>query len=162
MPSEKTQQLIASQRTDADFPYLIKITHENESGESYYFYTNSNLTSYIDYNGNRYHAAVFSIDPPDKDGAKIGNAALTISAIDQFWTEKIRDTQIPAKLEFIAAIVHDETGVAGIEPLESNSFTLRAAQWNEVSITWDMSFDERQGYIITSVKCTPQITSGCA
>ena len=61
----------------------------------------------------------------------------------------------------MAIIVYDE-GSSGIEALEENSFTLRAASWDETSISWEMSFDERLGIIITSVKCTPFIAPGCA
>jgi len=155
--SAKAQKLLAAQRTAANFPYLIRITHPG-----YYDMLYANSSENIVYSGGIYNAASFSIQPPDQDGSKIGSAALTISAVDQVWIQKIRETQIPAQLQFIAAVVYDENGIAGIEPLEENSFTLRAAKWNETSITWDLSFDERQGYIVTSVKCTPQNVPGCA
>jgi len=157
MPTPKVQKILAAQRTTAMFPCLIKISHP-EYGDMYF----ANSSHNINYNGNIYIAASFSIQPPDAQGAKIGNATLTISAIDQFWIEKIRGTQIPAQLQFIAAILYDELGVMGIEPLEENSFTLRAANWNEISISWEMSFDERMNYIITSIKCTPMTVPGCA
>ena len=156
MPSAKAQKLLAAQRKP-EFPYLIKISHL-EYGNMYF----ANSSYAINYNGNIYNAASFSIQPPDVQGAKIGNAALTISAIDQFWIEKIRQTQIPAQLQFIAAIEYDESGVMGIEALEENGFILRAANWNEISISWEMSFDERMNYIITSTKCTPMTVPGCA
>jgi hypothetical protein len=156
MPSPKVQKLLAAQRTAANFPYLIKISH-SEYGDMYF----ANSSDDINYNGDIYNAASFSIQPPDAEGAKIGNATLTISAIDQFWIERIRQTQIPAELRFIAAIVYDESGM-GIEALEENSFILRAANWNEISISWEMSFDERMNYIITSTKCTPMTVPGCA
>jgi hypothetical protein len=154
--SAKAQKLLASQRIMANFPYLVKITHNNMD----YYYANS--SNNITYKGDIYNASSFSIDPPDQDGAKIGNATLTMSVVDQVWIERMRSTQIPAKLQFIAVIVSDESGASGIEALEENSFTLRAANWNELAVSWEMSFDERMANIITSVKCTPQITPGCA
>jgi hypothetical protein len=157
MPSSKVQKLLAAQRTAAKFPCLIKVSHP-EYSDMYFADSSDDLL----YNGNIYNAASFSIQPPDVEGAKMGNATLTISAIDQFWIERIRSTQIPARLQFIAAIVWDESGFMGIEALEENSFTLRAANWNEISITWEMSFDERMNYIITSIKCTPLTVPGCA
>jgi len=157
MPSPKVQKILAAQRTAAKFPCLIKISHPEYS--DMYF---ANSSDNVSYNGNIYNAASFSVQPPSIDGAKIGNATLTISAIDQFWIERIRATQIPAELRFIAAIVYDELGVMGIEVLEENSFILRAANWNEISISWEMSFDERMNYIITSIKCTPMTVPGCA
>jgi hypothetical protein len=156
MPSPKAQKLIAAQRSEADPKCLIKITHP--FADMYFANTAENIT----YKGVIYNAASFSVKPPDIDGARYGNATLTISAIDQFWIERIRSTQIPAKLQFIAAIVWDEANVMGIEALEENSFTLRAASWDELSISWELSFDERMNYIITSIKCTSIIAPGCA
>jgi hypothetical protein len=124
------------------------------------FYANSSTS--ITYKGDIYNAAAFSIQPPDRDGSKVGDATLSISAIDQVWPQKIRATQKPAKLEFVAVIVYDEGATAGIEPLEENSFTLRAADWNELSIQWALVFDENMANIITSVKCTPQVAPGCS
>jgi len=161
MPSARVQKIIASQRVAAEFPYLIKIHHPDIHSPDYYEMFFANSSENITYKDDIYIAASFSIQPPDQDGSKIGDATLTISAIDQFWIEKIRETQTPARLQFIAAIVMDD-GNTGIEPLEENSFTLRAASWNELSISWDLSFDERMGYIITSVKCTPLAVPGCA
>jgi len=154
--SPRVQKIIAAQRTAA-FPFLIQVTQTGYP-DMYFVNSSENVT----HGGIIYNAASFSIQPPDVDGAKVGNATLTISAIDQYWIQRIRETQIPAELRFIAVIVYDEYGVSGIEALEENSFTLRAAQWDETSISWEMSFDERQAYIITSVKCTPQVAPGCA
>jgi hypothetical protein len=149
------QRQIAQQRTAARFPYLIKITHPEYPPFLY-----ANASANITYNGEIYNAASFSVQPPDREGAKIGDATLTISAVDQVWPEKIRNTQQAAELRFIALIVYDEAGIAGIEALDENKFTLRAANWTETAIQWSMNFDERMGYIITSIKCTPQICPG--
>jgi len=157
MPSPKVQKILSAQMIIAKLPYLIKISHP-EFGDMYF----ANSSDSISYNGNIYNAASFTVQPPDINGAKIGNATLTISAIDQFWIEKIRETQTSAQLQFMAAIIYDELGNMGIEVLEENNFTLRAASWNEISISWEMSFDERMNYIITSIKCTPMTVPGCA
>lgn len=162
----RTQKILASIEKQGNFPYLIEISHPQYNTLHFansldsITYTNpaSGLT-------NIYNASNFSIRPPDKDGSKIGNATLTISAIEenQFWIERIRTITAPAELTFVAVIVYDDQGgYMGIEPLEENSFTCRVANWNELSISWDLSFDERMGYIITSVKCTPLVAPGCA
>lgn len=158
MSSARVQKILASQRLNAKFPYLIKISHQS-FGDMFYANSSDNIV----FNSNIYNAANFTLDPPDIDGSKIGNATVTISAIDQLWIERIRMIQTPAELRLMAVIIYDEFGgYAGIESLEENSFTLRLANWNEISISWDLSFDERMGYIITSVKCTPQSAPGCS
>jgi hypothetical protein len=151
------QKILSRHESLAKFPYLIKITHPEYADMLY-----ANSTENILFRGDIYNSATFSLQPPDLDGPRVGAASLTISAIDQVWIEKIRMTQVPAQLQFIAVIDYDDTGIAGIEAVDENSFTLRAAKWDEKSITWDLIFDERQAYIITSIKCTPQVAPGCA
>ena len=151
------QKRIAAQRTEAKFPYLIRITHP-EFPDMLYANSSENIT-YLD---DTYAAASFSIQPPDRDNSKIGDATLTISAIDQEWIEKIRATQIPAKLQFKAVIVYEDGAISGIEPLEENEFTLRNASWNDLAITWSMTFDENMAVIAPVDKCTAQTTPGCA
>lgn len=153
----KIQKLLAMQRMPAKLPCLIKISHSVYGDMCF-----ANSQNDIVYLGNTYLASYFEVQPPAIEGSKIGNATLTITAIDQSWIQKIRGTQIPAELQFIAVIEYDDEGVLGIEPLEKNNFTLRAANWTEISISWEMSFDERQSYVLTSVKCTPINVPGCA
>ena len=154
-----TARLVSQQRTTARFPYLVKITHPDFAPMLY-----ANAQMDIKYGGEVYNAASFSIQPPDRDGSKIGDATLTISAVDQVWPEKIRSTQKSAKIQFIAVIIYDSDGssVAGIEALEENSFTLRGASWNEIAVTWQMAFDENMEIIIPADKCNAMTCPGCA
>jgi hypothetical protein len=154
--SDFSKRLLTRQRTAASFPCLIEVTHPNYPAGLFY----TNASEDIEYGDKTYHAAAFSVQPPERDGSKIGDATLTMSAVNQAWIEKIRETQIPAKLKFIAAIVYKEGTIAGLEPLEENSFTLRAASWNEISITWSMHFDENMAIVVPAEKCTAQTTPG--
>jgi hypothetical protein len=150
----KAEQLIARQETYAEFPFLIKVTHPLYPAPLYF----ANSDGDIAYGGNVYKAAYFTITPPDKDGSKIGDGQLTISAVDQFWIEKIRTTQIPAKIKFMAMIVYKDGEVLGAEPMEEMSFTLRAVNWNEIEITWAMVFDEN---IAINVPCDKATALKC-
>jgi len=154
--SAKSQKELASQRTLSKFPYLIKI-----SCHGYIDMYFANSSKDIEFNNITYKASTFSIQPPARDGSKIGNATLTISAIDQYWIHRIREIKTPAELRFIAVIVHDG-GNESVELLEDNIFTLRAAQWNEISITWEMVFDENMAIIVPADKCNAMTTPGCA
>jgi hypothetical protein len=154
MISSWTQREISRRQTQLKFPYIIKISSD-DLGD--FYYANSDQDIY--YNGQKYDASVFSVQPPDKDGSRIGNAQITISAVDQEWIQRIRSTQKPAKLHFIATIAN---GDQVLEPLEENTFTLRQAGWNEVAITWTMNFDENQSILIPSEKCTAITTPGCS
>jgi hypothetical protein len=143
------QKEIARRSTQAQFPFLIEIAHE-DMGSFYY----ANADENIAYGGQTYLSAVFSLQPPDRDGSRIGDAQLTISAVDQQWTLKIRSTQKPAKLRFIAAIVYQKDGSVWVEPIEENEFTLRAASWNEIAIVWNLVFDENMAILLPSEDCT--------
>jgi hypothetical protein len=155
--THKAEQLIARQETYAKFPFLIKITHK-EFGIFRYANSDEDIT----YDGEVYQAAYFTVDPPDKDEGKIGDAALTISAVDQFWIEKIRDTQIAARITFMAAIVYDDGVISGVEPIEEMDFTLRSVNWNEEAITWAMVFDENMAIIVPCDKATALKCPGAA
>jgi len=159
--SPKVQKLLAAQRKIAKFPFLIKVTHETDHEFPMYFV---NAPDDVTYKGNIYHAASFSIEPPDRDGSKIGDATLTLSAIDQFWIQKIRENQKPAKLEFVAVILYDDdrTGIEGIEAMENICFTLRAASFNEIAVTWTMVFDENMAINVPADTCNAMATPGCS
>jgi hypothetical protein len=157
MKNYYAQREIARRTTQAKFPYLIEIT-DVEGGPFHY----ANSDQDIDYDNQTYLSAVFSIKPPDRDGSKIGDAQLTISAVDQQWIQKIRSTQKPAKLHFIAAIVYKEDGTLHTEKLDENSFTLRMASWNEIAITWNMVFDENMAILLPAEDCTVLTCPGCA
>jgi hypothetical protein len=151
--TDKAKQLIARQETYAKFPFLIKVTHATFGTFRY-----ANSDTDITYGNERYTAAYFTIDPPDRDGSKIGDGQLTISAVDQTWIERIRTAQTAAKITFVAAILYDDGVVSGIEQIDEMDFTLRAVNWNETAITWAMVFDEGMRIMVpcdiaTTLKC---------
>jgi hypothetical protein len=152
--THKAEQLIARMETYAKFPYLIKVTHPAFDTPLYF----ANSGEDIDYGGQTYKASYFTITPPDKDSGKIGDGQLTMSAVDQFWIEKIRSTQTAAKIKFLAAIVYDDGVISGVESIEEIDFTLRTVNWNEDTITWAMVFDENMSINVpcdrsTALKC---------
>jgi hypothetical protein len=155
--TNKAKQLIARMETHAKFPFLIKITHP-EFGLFRYANSDENVV----YKGEEYKAAYFTIDPPDKDGSKIGDGQLTISAVDKVWIERIRTTQTAAKIKFLATIVYDDGAVSGVEPMEETDFTLRAVNWNEESIAWAMVFDSTMSILVPCDKATALKCPGAA
>jgi hypothetical protein len=155
--SAKARQELARREKHALFPYLIHIEHE-DFGSFYY----ANSSDSITYNGHVYEAATFSIDPPDRDGSKIGNALITISDVNQLWVQRIRSTRKTAKIHFVAGIKYSDNGQIRFEILEKNSFTLRLATYNGVIVTWEMEFDLTQTYILNGVSASAAIAPGCA
>jgi hypothetical protein len=154
--NDYTKRELARRNTQAKLPVLIEINHE--SGD--YYYANSDQD--IFYDNHTYKSSVFSLDPPDRDGDKIGNAQITISAVDQTWIQRIRISQKPAKLHFIAIIAYDKDGGIIFESLEENTFTLRSASWNEIGISFDLIFDENMAILLPAEDCTAFTCPGCA
>jgi hypothetical protein len=152
------QRELARMNTQAQFPVLIKI-ESDVFGDLYY--TNSDQD--ILYDGHTYLASVFSLELPDRDGDKIGNARISISAIydNQIWIQRIRTAQKPAKLHFIAAILFG-AGNMQFEKLEENSFTLRSASWNETGVSWELVNDENMAILLPAEDCTALTCPGCA
>ena len=151
MLSAYAKQQILRTKTRAMFPYLIEVIHDDFGTLRY-----ANSDSDIEYNGETFQASSFSIDPPDKEGGKIGDATITISAIDQFWIEKIRSTNKYAHMRFIAVIKYDKSGKVIVEPIEDYEFTLKNASWNDVSIQWEMIFDDTMNIIVPCDRATAQ------
>lgn len=116
----------------------------------------ANCDEDIEFEGNTYQASLFSLQPPEKKQDSIGNASITISAIDQKWVERIRNTKYRAEIRFIAVIVYDENGTRFVENIEDYTFVLTTADWDDVGIKWTMVFDEGFSLIMPCDTATPQ------
>lgn len=156
--SAKAKQQIMRMETYAKFPYLIEVTHED-----YGTFRFVNCDKDLVYSGKTYSASFFSINPPDRTNSGITDGTLTISAIDQTWIARIRNTQKRAKVKFIACIVYDEQNqIEGIETIEELDFVLTKCQWNDTAIQWTMVFDEDMDLVIPCDVASPQKTPGIA
>lgn len=156
--NNKSKQQILRMETYAKFPYLIEISHEE-----YGVFRYANSTEDITYNGNVYSSSWFEISPPERKDNSIGNASLTISSIDQFWISKIRDTDIRAKIKFIAVIEYtDDMNIECVEPMDELDFELTKSSWDgEFSISWTMEFDDGMSIVVPCDKATSQKVPAC-
>lgn len=141
-PAAKYELLRMNAR--ARFPYLIKITNEDLG---MFLYTNTDRE--IEYEGETYKPAYFEIVPPERSESSIGDSKLTISAIDGEWIAAIRSTQKRSTCRFIACIEYKGAGnVLVIEPIEDNEFLLTAAQWDDLTVSWTMIFDDNMNIMV--------------
>lgn len=143
----KAKQKMLRMETDAMFPYLIKLNYVKDDGteEISYYVNGDSDVNYIDPDTGEnvvYRACYFTLTPPEKTNDDIGDAKITISAIDNEWISKIRSTQKQSKIKFIAVIIYDENREQVIEPIETMNFTLTKAQWTQSTIQWTMKFDD--------------------
>lgn len=145
----------------AKFPYLIHIYNE-DYGDFFY----ANCDEEIEFENETYVPAWFEFSPPERKESSIGNSSITISALPDeqngSWIEKIRGTQARSTAEVVGVIVYDNDGEMEVEECERYVFTLTNARWNELSITWDMIFDEDMNILIPCGVCSSTVTPGCA
>lgn len=141
----------------AKFPFFIEIKNEDFGT---FRYVNADEDKVFD--GNVYTAGFFTITPPERNESSISNAKLTISAIDQTWISRIRQTQKRSSIRFCACIAYDANGVEIIEPMEEIEFTLTSVTWDDVTITWDMIFDDNMNIMIPCDVAGPLNVPGCA
>lgn len=137
MASAYAKQQILRTHTQAMFPYLIEINHE-DLGTFYYI----NSSEGLEWNGKYFNPVCFSIQPPEYNSTGLTNATLTMTAIDQEWIMKIRSTNKRAKIRFLAAMVNTRKGEIEVEVLENIEFVLTSVSWNEIAITWTMEVEQ--------------------
>lgn len=116
----------------------------------------ANCEEDILFEGNVYSASVFALKPPEKKQDSISNATITISAIDQTWIERIRNTRYRPLIRFVACIVYTDNGQRCVESMEDYSFVLTNAEWNDITISWTMVFDEGLSLIMPCDTATAQ------
>jgi hypothetical protein len=136
----EAKRKIMKMETYAKFPYLIEVTYKKNDGtQEVLRFANSDED--IEYDDETFTAGYFEITPPTRENGEISDAKITISAIDQTWIERIRNTSKRSTIRFIAVIQHEENGETVIEPIEDMEFELTKATWDDSAIQWTMEFD---------------------
>ena len=136
--SAMAKRKLVGMETDACTCFLIEITNE-ELGTFRYV----NLGFPVEYEGKTYSAAGFNISPPEKSEGKVGNSRISISAVDQEWIQRIRTpTKEKSRMHLVSAVVYEGDGGTEVESIDELDFTLTQAEWDDVTISWDMEFDD--------------------
>ena len=147
------KQKLTRTETDASFPYLIEITYKDKEGTVHTErYVNADEAK--EYNDETYAPISFSVTPPSMDNTSVTDGKLSISDIDNNFIEKVRDTQERMKCVFVAVIDYDSSGNEVIEEMETMSFILVKASWNETELSFNMLFDDRM-----NIMCPPDVAT---
>lgn len=159
MLSNRAKREILRTSTPAFFPYLVEITHEDYG---VFRYANISCAESLTYNGHEFAAAAFTVEPPSQTNTGLSNATLTLSAVDQEWIIKIRETDKKAKAVLIEAVcMYNDDGTIEVEGASSVPFTLAKASWDGVKITWDMEFDDVMGLQVPIDVASKASVPGC-
>ena len=136
------KQKMVRMEVQASFPYLIEITYQNAVGTTITErYVNADSDKV--FNGNTYTASFFQVKPPSRNSNSISDGQLTLSTIDQSWIVKVREAPKRMKCKFVACILYGEGNTETIEEIETMTFTLIKASWNESTMSFTMMFDDR-------------------
>lgn len=155
--TDRAKAELFKMRTRARFPFLLHV-HNDDLGDFRFANADESKT----FEGEVYEAAFFTVDPPERTESSVGNARLTISAVDGEWIERIRTTQKRSAARFVAAITYGDGDREIIEPLEDNTFELTSAQWDDSTISWTMVFDDTMSVLVPCDTMGASAFPGCA
>ena len=142
-----TIEELFSSSTDGSIPILLDVQSDeivwddNDTEQEYGHLRLINCPTPVRYNGHKYLPAYFAASLPEEDGQKVGNASLTISAIDQRIIQIIRSitTQPKCVIESLFAKMNDDTFV--FRKLNKYEFVMDSVSWDDVSAKWELIFD---------------------
>lgn len=137
MVTNKGKSKLVGMQSDALVPYLIEI---NSPDFGIFRYTN--IDSEVTFEGHAFTPASFEISPPEKTEGTVGNAKVSISAVNQEWIVRIRDGDQQSRLRLIHVLIYEEDGQIKVESIEDTDFSLNNADWDDASISWDMEYDD--------------------
>lgn len=156
--NQSAKHEVLKQSTTASYPFLIKVTHNDEVFRFARYFED------VVFNNEVYVASDFLFNPPEEGINGIQDASLTISDVEQFWTERLRNANTfdTITIEFVAVIVFDGENVMNICEIESIMFTVKNVTGNGIGYDISLSFDEKMNInipcdVMDSVKC-----AGCA
>lgn len=137
MLTNRGKSKLVGMQSEAFVPYLIEI---NSPDFGIFRYTN--IDSEVTFEGHAFTPAYFEISPPEKTEGAVGNAKISISAVNQEWIVRIRDGDQQSRLRLIHVLIYEEGGQIKVESIEDTDFSLTNADWDDASISWDMEYDD--------------------
>lgn len=98
------------------------------------------------YKGHTYLPCTFEYKPPETDGAKIGTASITISALDVRVKQVIRSIMLPSEVTVVALFgkqTKDNSNgfIYKFVELNTLSFTMSTASANKTTVTFNLEYD---------------------
>lgn len=154
--NKRAKHELLKQSSLASYPFLIKITFKDETYRYVKYFED------VTFNKEVYTASNFIFTPPEESTEGIKDAHLSLSDVDQSWTERVRKLSTFDKIvvEFVAVVVYDKgTNSAEISEIETIIFTVKNVRGNGITMEADLTFDE-----ITNVNipCDVMDSTKCA
>lgn len=130
-------------------PDIVWSQEEKESyGQEDSYLRLINDTNKVIYKGKTYLPCAFDFTAPEVDGKKVGNASITISALDSRVKKLLRTIKIPSDVRVVSMFVKvnkpSEMGgfVYRFAELNSVPFRMETASSNKTSATFNLIFNK--------------------
>lgn len=151
-----TIQELLKENVEGFMPILIDVYNPDiywtEEERQIYKQDNSHLRFINDvntvvYRGKTYLPCSFDYTPPESDGSKVGNASVSITALDYRVRELLRKIKTPSELKIIAMFMKlnkdsvENKFIYKYKELKSASFKMSTANMNKITATFNLAFD---------------------
>lgn len=104
--------------------------------------------SRVVYKGKTYLPCAFDFTPPEIDGKKVGNASISISALDARVKQLLRTIKIPSDVRIVSLFAKTEkSGTTGkfiyqFAELQSTPFKMTSASSSKTTATFNLTFSK--------------------
>lgn len=150
--NEKNLQTVAMEeiwrsQSDGYLPALLEIYNpdikwdDDSLGQDNCYFRIISDTNAVTYRGKRYLPCKFEFTMPEENGQKIGNASISISAIDTRVTQILRSIDMPCEVT-ISAYFAKKDNVIKFFPLDSLKTSLPSATYNRTVATFNLVFKD--------------------
>lgn len=169
LTEEALRDLYAKQ-TDMALPVMFEVYNPDiswtDEEKEVYGQTNSyirfiNSDMKVKYQGNTYLPCVFEYQMPDSDGSKIGNASVTISALDGRVRRLLRSIRLPSTFKVVATYAKikkdDNTGnfyYYAFQEINSISYQMLSASSNKTTASFELYFDRSLAINVPTIVAT--------
>lgn len=98
-------------------------------------------TNAVIYKGKKYLPCRFTYTPPEKDGKQVGQASITISALDSRIIQMLRSVEIQCEITVVAGFVKNGS-VYKFIPLDTFKGTVASASYNSTTAQLDLTYKD--------------------
>lgn len=134
-------------QSDGWLPALLEIYNpdikweDSSLGQENCYFRVISDTNAVTYKGKRYIPCRFEFTPPEEDGKKIGNATITISAVDSRIVRILRSIDMQCEIRITAFFAKKDNKIK-FYPLDSLKATLPSASYNRSTATFNIIFKD--------------------
>lgn len=134
---------------------FITIYHASFPGDHYYRFVKNPVD--IVRGGNTYSALSFVVDRPVDKNGEIGDARLTLDAVDLSIINVIRSINTPAKVNIVVAVADSPDATPEIN---LGTFEYKQVTYNKSTLSGSLTYDDRFQFMVPSLSITPTNVSG--